>query len=114
VACSGHNIARIKHEIIFAPEAIQDLKRLSARDRTTVRDGIARHLRYTPDKVSRSRIKRLQGMRRPQYRLRIEDFRVYYDIVEQDVEILSIVSKPKAAEWLAIYGETENETSELG
>jgi mRNA-degrading endonuclease RelE of RelBE toxin-antitoxin system len=95
----------MRYEIIFAPQAVQDLKRLSTRNRTTVRDTIEKHLRFEPDKVSQSRIKRLQGIRRPQYRLLVGDIRVFYDIVEQDVEILAIVPKSEAADWLAEMGE---------
>jgi mRNA-degrading endonuclease RelE of RelBE toxin-antitoxin system len=54
----------MKYEIIFAPEAIRDLKRLSARNRAIVGDAIEKHLRVEPDKVSKSRIKRLRGIRR--------------------------------------------------
>jgi len=72
-----------------------------------VLDSIERHLRHTPEMVSRSRIKRLRSMRHPQYRLRIDNLRVFYDIVEADVEIIAIVSKQKATEWLVNYGETE-------
>jgi mRNA-degrading endonuclease RelE of RelBE toxin-antitoxin system len=97
----------MKYEIIFAPEAIRDLKRLSARNRSIVGDAIEKHLRVEPDKVSKSRIKRLHGIRRPQYRLRVDGIRVFYDIVETDVEILAIVEKPDVAAWLAEMGETE-------
>jgi mRNA interferase RelE/StbE len=65
-----------------------------------VRDAIERHLRYEPTKVSRSRIKRLRGLERPQYRLRVDEVRVFYDVTETAVEILAIVSKGKAQKWL--------------
>jgi mRNA-degrading endonuclease RelE of RelBE toxin-antitoxin system len=52
-------------------------------------------------KKSRGRIKRLRGMRRPQYRLQIGDLRVFYDVAEKRVEVLAIVSKEGAVEWLA-------------
>ena len=39
-----------------------------------------RHLRHDPRKVSRSRIKRLRGVRRPQFRLRVGEIRVFYDV----------------------------------
>jgi mRNA-degrading endonuclease RelE of RelBE toxin-antitoxin system len=97
----------MKHEIIFAPEAIQDLKRLSARNRSIVRDEIEKHLRYEPQKVSKSRIKRLRGIRRPQHRLRIGEIRVFYDIDGEQVEVLAIVRKSDAAAWLAEMGEEE-------
>lgn len=97
----------MRYEIILAPEAIQDLKRLSARNRTTVRDALEKHLRFEPNKISKSRIKRLRGLSRPQYRLRVGDIRVFYDIVEDAVEILAIVKKSDVAEWLAEIGEVE-------
>jgi len=94
-------------EIILAPEAVQDLRRLSARERSTVRDALERHLRYEPTKVSKSRIKRLRGLRRPQYRLRVDEIRVFYDVLEDRVEVLAVVAKPSAAEWLGSEGVPE-------
>jgi mRNA interferase RelE/StbE len=90
----------MRYEIVFAPEAVEDLKQLSARERCIVRDIIERHLRYTPEKTTKSRIRRLRGISRPQYRLRIDEIRVFYDITEQTVEILAIIPKSKAAAWL--------------
>ena len=95
------------HEIIFSPEAVDDFRRLSAQDRSAVRDAIERHLRHQPEMLSRSRIKRLRGLRRPQYRLRVDGIRVFYDVVDQRVEILAIIPKPEAAAWLEREGETE-------
>jgi mRNA-degrading endonuclease RelE of RelBE toxin-antitoxin system len=97
----------MRYEIILAPEAIQDLKRLSARDRSIIRDELEKHLRFEPDKLSKSRIKRLRGIRRPQYRLRVGEIRVFYDIVEDMVEVLAIVRKSDAATWLVKMGEAE-------
>ena len=97
----------MRYKIILAPEAIQDLKRLSARDRSMVRDELETHLRFEPDKLSKSRIKRLRGIRRPQYRLRVGEIRVFYDIVQDVVEVLAIVKKSDATAWLAEMGEVE-------
>ena len=92
-------------EIIFAPEAAENFRHLeTARLRAEVRDGIEKHLRYAPEKVSRSRIKRLRGLRKPEYRLRIGEVRVFYDVVPTEVHILAIVPKSKAAEWLREWG----------
>jgi mRNA-degrading endonuclease RelE of RelBE toxin-antitoxin system len=41
---------------------------------------------------------------RPQYRLRVDDVRVFYDVVGTQVEILAIVSKSEAQTWLAQFG----------
>ncbi len=94
----------MRYEIIFSREAADDFKRLSARERATVRDAIERHLRYEPGMVSRSRIKRLREMEHPQYRLRVGDIRVFYDIQKEVVEVLAIVPKSRAAEWLEDAG----------
>lgn len=59
------------------------------------------HLRHEPKRLSKSRIKRLRGLHRPQYRLRIDEVRVFYDVTEETVEILAVVSKAEAAAWLA-------------
>jgi mRNA interferase RelE/StbE len=95
----------MRYEIVFAPEAARDLKRLQARLRAEVKDAMEKHLRHEPQKVSRSRIKRLRGLARPQYRLRVREIRVFYDITEEVVEVLAIVSKAEAAPWLAEKGE---------
>ena len=95
----------MKYGILFAPEALQDFKRLSARGRATVKEVIEKHLRYEPQKMSKSRIKRLHGISRPQYRLRVDEIRVFYDVVEVAVEVLAIIPKSKAAEWLEEMGE---------
>jgi mRNA-degrading endonuclease RelE of RelBE toxin-antitoxin system len=96
--------------IILAPEAIEDLDGLKASIRATVRDGLKTHLRHEPTKLSRSRIKRLKKMSQPQYRLRLGEVRVFYDITEERVEILAIVLKSEAAQWLAKHGKSEPES----
>ena len=45
-------MARMKYEIILAPEAAQDLKRLKAHTRSEVKDALERHLRHEPGRVS--------------------------------------------------------------
>ena len=78
------------YEIIFAPEAIEDLQRLRAVDRSGIAAAIQTHLRHAPRKESKTRIKRLRGLRQPEYRLRVDDFRVFYDVAEPEVHILKI------------------------
>ena len=95
----------MKYEILFAPEAVQDFKRLSARDRSTLREVIEKHFRYEPQKMSKSRIKKLQGMSRPQYRMRVDEIRIFYDVVGATVEVLAIIPKSRAIEWLEEIGE---------
>ena len=96
----------MRYEIIFAPEAIRDLKRLQEPERSAVRRAIETHLRHEPAKVSRSRVKRLRGLSQPQFRLRVRDTRVFYDVREDRVEVLAIVFKADAAGWLAKAGKS--------
>jgi len=92
-------------EIILAPEAIRDLRKLRANLRTGVRDAIERHLRHQPTKTSKAGIKRLRGVSRPQFRLRVGDMRVFYDVVGTEVHILAVVSKEQVESWLREVGE---------
>ena len=94
----------MRYEIVLAPQAIEGLKALRADYRSGVRDAIELHLRHEPTKVSKSRIKRLRGLERPQYRLRVDETRVFYDVKEKTVEVLAIISKEQAAAWLAEEG----------
>jgi mRNA-degrading endonuclease RelE of RelBE toxin-antitoxin system len=57
--------------------------------------------------LSRSRIKRLRGLARPQYRLRVGGVRIFYDVAESEVQVLAIVPKENASAWLDRWGETE-------
>jgi mRNA-degrading endonuclease RelE of RelBE toxin-antitoxin system len=97
----------MRYAIILSPEAVEDWAHLKANLRASVRDAIETHLRHSPTKVSKSRIKRLRGLKRPQYRLRVDDIRVYYDVIETSVEIVAIISKSESADWLARVGEEE-------
>ena len=93
--------------IVLAPEAVEDLRRLTANVRATVRTGLESHLRHEPEKTNRSRIKRLRGLLCPQYRLRIGEVRVFYDVSGTTVEILAIVAKSEAESWLAQFENPE-------
>ena len=94
----------MRFEILLAPEAVEDLRRLKAKERSAVKEALETHLRHEPTKTSRSRIKRLRGIARPQYRLRVEEVRVFCDVSGSAVEILAIVPKPEAESWLAQFG----------
>lgn len=95
----------MRFEIIFAPEALSDLKRLPKVDARTILDAIELHLRHAPELVSRSRIKRLRGLRSPQYRLRFDEWRVFYDLAGGEVLIRGVIRKSDASEWLEQFGE---------
>ncbi|MCC7003331.1 MAG: hypothetical protein IT357_14325 [Gemmatimonadaceae bacterium] len=81
---------------------------MKAAIRSSVKVALETHLRYEPTKLSKSRIKRLKGMSRPQYRLRVDEIRVFYDISDTNVEVLAIVPKSEAEKWLAQFGKPES------
>ena len=103
----------MRFEVVLAPAAVKELRGLRADGRARVRDTIEQHLRHEPKRLSKSRIKRLQGMRHPEYRLRVDEIRVFYDVTNDAVEILAIVPKSEAAAWLERCGERDDEQSKL-
>ncbi len=48
----------------------------------------------------------------PQYRLRVDDdVRVFYDVTEEAFQVLAIVPKSEADNWLAKHGESDEKGS---
>ena len=92
----------MRYDIVLAPEALKAFGNLPAYNQAEARDIIERHLPYEPARIRKSRIKHLQGLAQPQYRLRIGEVRVFYDVTSQTVKILAIVTK--AGTWLAEHG----------
>ena len=97
-------MARMAHAVVLATEAGKQLKALRATVFTEVRDALDQYLRHEPSKVSKSRIKRLRGLSQPQFRLRVGEIRVYYDVSAKTVEVLAILTKAQAAAWLTEKG----------
>jgi hypothetical protein len=58
----------------------------------------------------RSRIKRLRGLEQPQYRLRVDEIRVFYDVTETKVNVLAIVPRAQAQAWLDEEGTSAQES----
>ena len=94
----------MRYEIELFPEAIDDLRALKANARARILDAIEIHLRHEPGRESKSRIKHLKGLASPQYRLRVDELRVLYDITDNVVEVIAIVSKENSDAWLEREG----------
>lgn len=103
----------MRYDIILTAEAIEDLKRLRAFDRSAVKEAMQQNLRFLPTNVSKSGIKRLRGLSKPQYRLRQGDFRVFYDVYETEVVILAVLHKDDVETWLDQFGVWEDETGSI-
>ena len=80
----------MKYEVIIAASAEAVFRGLEARWRYTLKDAMRQFLEHEPRKKSKRRIKRLKGLRQPQYRLRVGDIRVFYD-VNDDLRRVEVV-----------------------
>jgi len=89
-------------EIEVTQEAESDVDKIRPFYRRQILDAVESHLQHTPTRTSRSRIKRLRSFQSPEYRLRIGEFRVFYDVDEakRRVTVLRILSKEEAAKYL--------------
>jgi mRNA-degrading endonuclease RelE of RelBE toxin-antitoxin system len=88
------------YEIRYSDEAIEQLKGLRAFDRTAILDQIEQVLGVNPTIESKARIKRLREPAPTQYRLRVGEFRVFYDVEGQAVLVIQILSKQDCSAYL--------------
>ncbi len=88
----------MQFEIVLGPAAANELRALKANTRAEVGRALEQFLRHEPTRASKARIKRLRGRSQPHYRLRVGDIRVFYDVREDTVEILAIMSKTDVAD----------------
>jgi len=103
------------YRIVLTDNAREDFDALDARKRATVREAMRVHLTHEPTKQSKSRIKRLRELRHPQFRLRVEDIRVFYDVIDMNVVIIGSCSQivdmrnlDWSAKLIAIHKETDD------
>lgn len=91
----------IGFEIHLKPSAIKDMDKLRKYDAAMVANGMENHLSRNPTKESKSRIKRLRGISDPDYRLRIGDYRVFYNVdrTELRVDVLRVLSKDQTQKY---------------
>ena len=88
------------YEIRYSNEAIDQLKELRAFDRSAIVGQVEQILGVDPTAESRSRVKRLREPAPTQYRLRVGEFRVFYDVDESVVLIIQILSKQGSNDYL--------------
>jgi mRNA-degrading endonuclease RelE of RelBE toxin-antitoxin system len=84
----------------MSSEAVEQLKKLRAFDRTTILDQIEHVLGVNPTFVSKARVKQLREPAPTQFRLRVGEFRVFYDVKEETVLVIRILSKQDSADYL--------------
>jgi mRNA-degrading endonuclease RelE of RelBE toxin-antitoxin system len=94
----------MKHEVVLSDTAKEHYRSLDARARALVKRGLSDYLIHEPTRLSHSRIKKLREMDHPEYRLRLDPYRVFYDVAEGKVLVLAIVPKDRTTEWLEEHG----------
>ena len=85
--------------IVVRPGAAAQIRRLRGVNAVAILDAMETHLRHEPERLSRSRIKRLRGNNAATYRLRVGDYRVFYDVAEKEVVVIAVLHKRETAEF---------------
>jgi mRNA-degrading endonuclease RelE of RelBE toxin-antitoxin system len=69
-------------------------------DRKAILDQIEQVLMVNPTVVSKARVKQLRDPAPTQYRLRVGEFRVFYDVEEEAVFIIQVLNKEASLHYL--------------
>ena len=88
------------YDVRYSKEALQCLKELRPYDRAAILDQTEQILTVNPTLVSKVTVKLLRQPAPTQYRLRVGDYRVYYDVDQGVVWIIRILSKDESISYL--------------
>jgi len=101
----------VAYAIDFEPDALKELKTLRKADQVKILETIQLHLTHEPTRQSKSRIKHMRPGTRPPYRLRVDEFRVYYDVLVEDmlVIIYGVIDKEYSLAWLDAFAKKFSE-----
>jgi mRNA interferase RelE/StbE len=80
-------------DVVVASAALRQLRRLRRIDAVRILHAIDTHLRHEPERPTRTTIKRLRGPQDATYRLRVGDFRVFYDVEGETVTVVAVLHK---------------------
>ena len=83
-------------EIRYSRTSHNQLKGLRAFDRTAIIQQIESVLTTSPTLTSKARVKRLRQPAPTDFRLKVGEFRVFYNVVDDVVQVVQILSKPDA------------------
>lgn len=88
--------------IRYSEVAVEQLKALRPFDRTAILDQIEQVLMVNPTLESKARVKELRQPAPTQYRMRVSEFRVFYDIDQshRHVDVIQILNKQAAVAYL--------------
>ncbi len=94
-------------EIILKRSAVGDMDKLRKHYASQIAEAMVKHLRHEPTKESKSRIKRLRGIRNPDYRLLVGEYRVFYT-VDRDAPCVNVLRVMHKDETHSYYKEIES------
>ncbi len=90
--------------IVFTPEALEDIRHFRKRDQRRIIEGIENQLIHQPTQETRNR-KKLRPNRVAEWELRVDKFRIFYDLDEAgEVVKIEAVGYKKGSR-LFIHGE---------
>jgi len=94
----------MRFDIVFTPEALEDLRLFKRGERTTIIEAIEEQLSHEPNNETRNR-KRLRPNQTAEWELRVDRFRVFYDIDQGDHLVKIAAVGHKRGSRLFIHGE---------
>jgi mRNA interferase RelE/StbE len=87
-----------KYEVVFTSDAVEDLDKIKKFYASQITKRIDAVLLQRAEDITRSSVKKLRGFE-SLYRLRVGDYRIFYQVQSNEVTILRILSKDKEAEF---------------
>ena len=87
-----------RYEVVFAADAVDDLERIKKFYAKQITNRIDTILLQRAEYVTRSSVKKLRGFE-SLYRLRVGDYRIFYQVQSNEVTVLRVLSKDKEAEF---------------
>lgn len=96
------------YEIDYSPAAVEHLRGLTARQRTTILDNVDRQLTHEPNMETRNR-KPMRPNPIAPWELRVGTLRVYYDIEEQPEPRVTVLAVGKKLRNRVVIGGEEIE-----
>ena len=93
----------MKYEVRYSDRALERIKTLRAYDKAAIFERIAQLLTNAPTRASKTAIKLLKQPAPTQYRLRVNDFRIFYDVEGHEVMVMEVLSKEESIPYLEQY-----------
>lgn len=84
----------------YSEVAFEQLKNLRAFDRAAILHEIEEVLEVNPTQESKAKVKLLRQPAPTQYRLRVGDYRIFYDVEAPAVNVIQVLSKHDAIAYL--------------